>query len=492
MRRLLSSAALSAALLPPLSAALLGCSSQPVTPDLGSSTFDIVVTAVNGNTMLPTAADPLPANRGDSVDTWDFTLEARTPTGDITDFTGYVRLSTRPGTIFAVHGDSAEGRNILVKNGKAQGSVDVTAVYGPARLWAEDLGYTPAAAGKQPACSNGKDDNGNGLIDFPADPGCAFADDDNESEGTFGAGVSNAVEYALPKISDVRGTGSGTPYPYEAIEINTAAPQRVVVTRVASDGFYATDVNATEMANGYNSIFAFNFSTPVGMRVCDTLTYFSGTANDFFGFTEMSFPSYQVSYFLEGEGTCEVPEPTEIDGPTLKDPVAMQKLQSSLVRINGFHIASNFGPKPVQNNKPTPDASSCDFNGDGQVDFASEDEGTCSTVCDADPECSEWTAYSARGDIKVSKGAGAGAAIIKIQTGTVAGFDPTAYRGQVLGSVTGTLRKFSGGTLNWTIETRCPDDLACGFPGCGASQPVSSQTACVRLRTIDDNDQGTN
>src|SRR5262249_32302060 len=161
---------------------------------------------------------------------------------------------------------------------------------------------------------NGKDDEPkNGLIDYPADPGCAYADDDDEGGGSFAAGVSPAVEYALPKVSDVRGSGSATPYPYEAIEIATAAPQHVVVTRVASDGFYVTDVAPTEVQHdattctqnsdcpsnmcssgvcscttdadctkggrcvdgtcpatgGYNSVFAFNFSTPQGMRVCD-------------------------------------------------------------------------------------------------------------------------------------------------------------------------------------------------------------------------------
>jgi hypothetical protein len=50
-----------------------------------------------------------------------------------------------------------------------------------ARLWVEDLGYLPDTTdGKADPAANGKDDNGDGLIDFPADPGCAFADDDTE------------------------------------------------------------------------------------------------------------------------------------------------------------------------------------------------------------------------------------------------------------------------------------------------------------------------
>jgi hypothetical protein len=394
---------------------------------------------------------------------------------------------------------------MLLKDGKASGSAQVTAVFGPGHLWADDLGYKPTPPGKTPACSNGKDDNGNGLIDFPADPGCAFADDDDENGGTYASGVSPSVEYELPKISDVRGT-SGTPYPYEAVEIKTDAPQNVVITRVASDGFYVTDINATEMMNGYNSVYAFNFSTPAGVRICDRVTYLAGTANDFFGFTELSFPSYRVSFSLrdqacktgadcasgvctDGKCPCTVPEPTLLTPAIIANPIAMQKLESSLVRIEGFKIVDNFGPNLVDptKNKPNADSSNCDYNGDGQIDYTTQ-EGVCSGLCDtASGDCSEWTNYSARAEYNVILGN----AIIKIDTGTVSGFDPTAYRGQVLTAVTGTLRKFSGGTLNWTIETRCPDDLACPYPGCGAGAPISSLSACVKLRrTVDDNDEG--
>ncbi|HSN99825.1 MAG TPA: hypothetical protein VLS89_16125, partial [Candidatus Nanopelagicales bacterium] len=127
--------------------------------------------------------------------------------------------------------------------------------------------------------------------------------------------------------------------------------------------------------------------------------------------------------------------------------------------------------------------SNCDLNDDGQVDFESPTEGPCSDQCTQNPECSEWTSYSARGNYKVSNGQ----SMIQINTGTVGGFDPTSHRGEVLDFVTGTLRNFSGGFLNWTVETRCTDDLVCQYGGC-ASSPKSSKEACVRLRTIGDNE----
>ena len=85
------------------------------------------------------------------------------------------------------------------------------------------------------------------------------------------------------------------------------APAHLVVTRVAKDGFNVTDLS--DQANGHNHIFAFNFSTPARMRVCDRVTYLAGTVNEFFGFTELNFPSYDVSpiYGTVGFQAPEVP-----------------------------------------------------------------------------------------------------------------------------------------------------------------------------------------
>ena len=488
--------------------ALPGCGDEATELEPLSS-FEVAVTTVNGDPP-PGVAAPLPANLGDQLETWGFEIQARDPQGRAESFDGVVRLSVRPGAVMAVEGEGSVGRNIRLVDGRATGSVVVTAVYGPSRLWAEDIGYLPAEPGTTARCENGDNDDDDVLVDFPNDPGCAFADDDSEEEGTFAAGISDPVHYALPRVSDIQGRASTTPYPFEGIEVGVAAPQHVVVTRVSSDGFYVTDISPAEVTGGYNSLFAFNFNTPARMRVCDRVTYLAGTVNEFFGFTELSFPSYRLDFPIEGEGECEVPEPAVLTDAIIVDPLEMEKLESALVRIENFHVASKFGPNPVVDNVPGPDASSCDLNGDGQVDFQSEDEGSCADVCSSDPECTEWTAYSARGNFKVSRGtcedmttpcavdgdcASGPCAIsgqMQINTGSVATFDPRAHKGRVLAAVTGTMRNFSGGSLNWTIETRCPDDLACSDDACSTAVPISSKLACVRLRTDDDNEQGTN
>ena len=109
-------------------------------------------------------------------------------------------------------------------------------------------------------------------------------------------------------------------------------------------------------------------------------------------------------------------------------------------------------------------------------------------VCSADPDCSEWTQYASRGSYKVHRES----RMIMIQTDGAPGFNPVGNRGATLNAVTGSLRNFSGGDLNWTIEARCPDDLVCGLDGC-ESEIKAPNVACVKLReTEDDNDEGTN
>ncbi len=453
----------------------------------GLTSFQVTVVEVNGQELPPWDA-PLPANRGDLDEVWKFAVEARDATGAPMPWSGAVRLSVRPGAVLSVTGEGATGRNITLNDGKGEGLVTVTAVYGPARLWVQDLGYTPVSGGT-PACADGLDDDGDGVLDFPSDPGCAFADDDSEEEGTFATGVSAPVAYALPTIADVQGTGSTTPYPFESIEVQTAAPAHLVVTRVAKDGFNVTDLSGP--SGGQNHIFAFNFSTPAGMRVCDRVTYLAGTVNEFFGFTELSFPSFKLDYPIEGQADCEIPEPLVLDGTLIGDALAMEGAESGLVRIEGFAIGKYFGPAPAVNNVFAEGQSSCDLNGDGQVDFTSDAEAACSDACSDDPECVEWTAYSARGSFKLHNEDNV---MILGQTGAAPGFDPVLHRGEVITALTGSLRHFSGGSLNWTIEARCQDDLVCSATGCCSSdrcpeeKPLSSKQACVLLRTIDDND----
>ena len=428
-------------------------------------------------------------------------IQARHSDGSLDkSFTGFVRISSDPGAVLDVNGQGATGRNAFVKDGVAKDQhVFVRNPRGATRLWVEDIGYAPADPFKPPQCADGKDNDGDGLTDYPEDPGCAFANDDSETPGQFAAGVSGPIYFELPRLSDVQGHGASTPYPEEGVDVMTGDPAKVVVTRVAAQGFYASDITDT---GGYGHIFAFTFSTPGGIRVCDRVTQLSGTAADFFGFTELSFPSYEIQPWRNEklDGKCPVPPPKPIVSLTLADPAQMESIESALVRVADVTIGKDFGPELAVKNVFGPDQSNCDLDNNGSIDFATpgSPEAACANACIANPDCVEWTAYASRGNYRVNLATGGS---IQINTSAISGFDPVAMRGETLPDVTGTLRNFSGGSLNWTIETRCLDDLVCGSDATAQSQlacrtgpkaPVASDTACVSPRTIYDPNEASN
>jgi hypothetical protein len=437
-----------------------------------------------------------------------------------TTFDGWARISIKPGAV-ANLGGAAEvrGRNVRLVNGRAEGVVaSFDGAFGDARVWVEDIGYVPVDPTRDPlpACSNGVDDDGNGFIDFPADPGCVFANDDTEGNGSRSAGASAPIRFAFPRVADVRGVSSGgaaTGYPKQQVLVDTGWRARqatfvhsVVVTRIASDGFYVTDIDDPR---GYGSIFAFTFGSPAGLRVCDRLYTLAGTAVDFYGFTELSFPTFSAEFWVpktHSDGTpnpkgrdCLVPEPysfTAGDLAATSAPVRFAN-ESGLVRLESkgtdvLRIGKYLGrDKPAAPSYlPTANATNCDLNGDGTVDFYTEPEKTCSAACDADVDCTEYTNFRLRRTFQLvlvpggdeSKKAG-----IQGDSTTAASLDPLPAKGRQLRSFTGTLRYFSGGS-QFTIETRCEDDLVVDL----ARAPVNSSSACVRPRADIDNDENSN
>ena len=187
----------------------------------GLQTFRVEVDAVDA--VFPPVADPpsagspLPANTGDSSIFVAVEVQAIDTTGAKIDFDGTARVSVEPGAVVQVYTADGEptARNIRLKNGKATAIVELTAVYGETRLLVEDLGYRPVDPGDTPACANGENDDPDEdvFVDFPADPGCAFADDDSEELGSFAVGTSPPLHFALPTLRQIQGAGAETPYP---------------------------------------------------------------------------------------------------------------------------------------------------------------------------------------------------------------------------------------------------------------------------------------
>ncbi len=452
----------------------------------------VVINLTGGDPGTPQNRQPI--NFSPSTP-YSFHVKVLRPDGTIdTDFNSYLRLSSKPGTVYTVGGTGAEGRNVKMQAGEADVTVTLIAAFGDTKVWAEDAGYQPVSDLTRipaPACSDGIDNNKNGLVDM-ADPGCFAPNDDSEDPGTLAAGVSETIYYALPRIADVRGVtatnGTGTPFPKEQLLIDTGFDATnntfafdVVVTRIASDGFYVTDVQ-DQQTRGYASVFAYTFSSPQKIGVCDRLRSFTGTASDFFGFTELGFPTWSVEYWDPQVRPCLVPEPYVFTIPDLGSKPTLFRYESALVRLYGdtstglsLRVGAKFGP-----NKPNPptaidtDTTDCDLNGSGKVDFSDPNEAACANACDADVECTEFQSFLSNGGFSIV--VTDGTTTVKAQGNATAAttFDPVTFRNQPLKAFTGTLRYFSGGS-QFTIEARCDADIVTDL----SKQPLLSSQACV-------------
>ena len=482
----------------------------------------MTVDLVNGDAVAGTHVTPL-ALAINTPQPYHVVVRALNPTGGVdTSYNGYVRMSVKPGSIDRIDSPAADGRNVLLTNGVSPDIVvNVSNAYGETTILADDLGYQPAdpTGHPPPQCADGIDNDGDGTVDYPADFGCAYANDNTETGGTYSQGASQPIYYALPRAADLRGltcgatgvcSGAGkTPYPGEQLLIDTGLHDKangtqsydfnMIVTRISQSGFYVSDTGDTR--GGFTGLYAFNFSAPPGMRVCDRLKTFTGTAAEFFGFTQLGYPTWTLEEWDPQVRPCLVPDPI-ILGPGAvvnngTTPATLLPQSGSLVRVITspqdkvtVHITGKFGAGLVPldpNTKlyaPTPDASNCDFNNDGSIDFSTgSQEATCNTICTNDPDCTEFSNYKARSTWQLSVSDGTVNGKIQADATESPTFDPMAFKGQTIKSFTGILTFFSGGS-QYTIEARCTDDIVTDQNAAA----LPSDKACVTARTDIDED----
>jgi hypothetical protein len=440
-------------------------------------------------------------------------------------YNGYVRITVKPGTVVELTGPGTNGRNVLMQGGVADNiGVSTAGSFGTTHIWAEDVGYVPVDPRRNPPpqCADGIDNNNNGLIDYPADPGCAFANDDDENLGSFAAGASPIVWFTIPRLADVRGVaqgGAATSFPHQQVTIDTGYHPHpgdpnvydfnVIVTRISSDGFYVTDIDDKR---GYGSVFAYNFSSPPEMRICDRLKALGGTASDFYGFTELGFPTWDIEPWNPRERPCLIPPPhvltavetaRDATAGTYINPQFLTKQIAALVRLQNdpankvdVHVSKHFGPgfpRKETNYAPEDGATNCDLNRDSKVDFTTDPEKTCANSCAADLECTEYSNFLSHSAFNLVVSAPdpltgfAQTGSIQADGSSAADFDPVALKGQPMHGFTGTLRYFSGGT-QYTIEARCSDDIVVDMN----TPLMDSDRACVHARTASDNNSASN
>ena len=407
-------------------------------------------------------------------------IEAVGPDGAPVPYEGWVLLRLEPGAVERVEGVDAVGPYVRLAGGSVDGvRVWVSRAFGEARLWAMDVGFEPADP-SMAACANGRDDDGDGRRDWPLDPGCWYANDDDEASGSHAVGISEPVWFANPTLADVQGRQGVSPLVGRRVVVEGPP---MVVTRITTDGFYVSELDDAGAAVPWGHLFVFNYSTPPGLRVCDRIQRLTGGVVEFFGFTELGFPSWRSEPWCppgqrcrgrdgavrDGE-PCPVPEPFLLDDTVLGTP-DVEPWESALVEVRDVQLPTLFGPEQP------PTGSNCDLNGDGEVSLAPGPERDCNDNCMANPSCSEWNQYLAFGQFVVRVGT---RAIGVVTRDSVPDFDPVEHRGEMLAAVRGTLRNFSplGPQRGYLLQPRCSQDLALE----GETLPPVGE-ACVTPRT---------
>jgi len=85
-----------------------------------------------------------------------------------------------------------------------------------------------------PQCGNGRDDDGDGLIDYPADPGCSSAADNDESDDCRNAAGMNAQIIDITPTGQADGTTSGASLFTPGCSTFSTAPEKVYEYRLTT------------------------------------------------------------------------------------------------------------------------------------------------------------------------------------------------------------------------------------------------------------------
>jgi hypothetical protein len=206
-------------------------------------------------------------------------------------FEGEVHLDVAP------RGRLAKGqqRTITLVKGKATGvTVQIQRVHGDSSIWVEDRGT-------------------------------------DEKPGSYATGLSPTIYTSHPTLHDVSETTNiaGSALDGDFVQVNTKG-RRLVATGLAVDGFYVTDLD--DPTQSYNAIFAHTHSRPRGVQTGDLITEIIGTVEEFYGFTELGFPTYKVGGRLD-----EIP--TFVLTPeVVADDQEMEKLESRLVEVRDVTV----------------------------------------------------------------------------------------------------------------------------------------------------------
>ena len=169
-------------------------------------------------------------------------------------------------------------------------------------------------------------------------------------EPTGKMGVSPVFYTEVATISAIQGTvkgAQGNPSAFNNRNL-TLKDRQMVVIAVIEGGFYLHEVGAED----YSSVYMYTYSTPyvddnfeenLFLPVGTLIESANGSVFEFFGFTEMSFPTFHPVY-VENNGKKElkidtslIPAPKNIND-ILTDNDEMEKHEASLVTVENVSV----------------------------------------------------------------------------------------------------------------------------------------------------------
>ena len=222
-----------------------------------------------------------------------------------TEFNRPVRLRVVPGEIenLGPGGTQEEpwhkGAIVHVRNGRVRTQVAIRKAYGDnVRIWAEDtlkrwkcnLLCGEVYWGEEPRtlASNSSIQQCCGLS------GIDLFFEEPDDEPTHVGCVSDQICFLTPSIRDTQETDDPLTSPLDGSSVVIDRGE-LVVTSTVGDGFYFSDLDPMTAGSppAFNHNFAYNYSFPEGLREGDILSQVTGILGEFFGFTEMSFPTWQ-------------------------------------------------------------------------------------------------------------------------------------------------------------------------------------------------------
>jgi len=251
-------------------------------------TFEVNITTNN----FGSAEVPLPFTRQPIPMTID--IRAIDEEGQLADwFNEVVNLRIAPRGNFP----TAQKTEVQLVNGVASGvAVEVEKVHSTAAIWVEHLG----------------------TDDHP---------------GSYATGLSQTITTRNPTLRNVQEVDPGK-YVTSTLRgnfVNVDLENRIaVVTGVMSDGYYITDT--TEPGFAYSSIFVYSHNYP-DLQAGTRITKLSGSIEEFYGFTELSYPTWR-----EAAELVAVPDPVLITADLVDNDDAMEQYEGALVEVDNVTI----------------------------------------------------------------------------------------------------------------------------------------------------------